>query len=82
MAIDATNVYWTNSGTSSKSYLDGAVMMVPISGGTPTTIASNQTYPNSIAVDATSVYWTNFRDGTVMTVPTGGGTPAILASGH
>jgi len=82
VAIDATNVYWTDSGTSSKSYLDGAVMMVPISGGTPTTIASNQSYPNSIAVDATSVYWTNNGDGTVMKVASAGGTPTTLATGQ
>jgi sugar lactone lactonase YvrE len=74
--MDATSVYWTNSNEGS-----GTVMKVPTGGGTPTTLASGQSYPNGIAVDATSVYWTNFG-GTVMKVPTGGGTPTTLASGQ
>jgi DNA-binding beta-propeller fold protein YncE len=57
--VDATSVYWANNG-------GGTVMKVPISGGTPTTLASGQTTPWGIAVDATSVYWTNYGGGTVM----------------
>lgn len=56
IAIDSTNVYWTNIG--------GTVMKVPIAGGT--TLASGQSSPEGIAVDATSVYWTNSGAGTVM----------------
>ena len=33
-------------------------MKVAIGGGTPIPLASNQLYPDGIAVDATSVYWT------------------------
>jgi hypothetical protein len=57
IAIDATNIYWTNYG--------GTVMKVPLGGGMPTTLASGQ-QPTYIAVDATSVYWTNEGGGTVM----------------
>jgi sugar lactone lactonase YvrE len=61
--VDATSVYWTN-------YNGGAVMKVPLGGGTATTLASGQNYPYGIAVDATSVYWTNNAiGGTVMKVP-------------
>jgi von Willebrand factor type D domain/Bacterial Ig-like domain (group 2) len=85
IAVDATSVYWTTS----QSYLTpagtysavGAVMKVPIAGGTPTTLASGQG-GSAIAIDATSVYWTNYLGGTVMKVPIAGGTPTTLASGQ
>jgi hypothetical protein len=63
MAVDGTNVYWTNWGFSSG---DGKVMSVPIAGGIPPTIlASGYTSTDSIVVDAQSVFWTSFGDGTL-----------------
>jgi hypothetical protein len=76
LAIDATNVYWTN-------YQDGLVRKIAIGGGSPQTIASGQAGPTTIAVDTTSVYWTDHATtdiGSVMKVPLGGGTPVVLAS--
>jgi len=82
IAVDATSVYWTNNA-------GGAVMKVPIGGGTPTTLATAQTTPWEITVDATSAYWVNegtsansYSDGAVMKMPIGGGTPTTLASGQ
>jgi hypothetical protein len=67
--VDSTNVYWTTTGykrgNSSTSF--GTVMKAPLSGGTPTVLASGIAYdwlapvssPPAIAVDDTSVYWVN-----------------------
>ena len=35
-------------------------MSVPITGGTPTTVVSNQDYPWAIATDGKNIYWTNY----------------------
>lgn len=73
IAVDATNVYWTNQG--------GSVMKVPTSGGTPTTLAADQGAPFGIAVDDTSVYWTNITGNhAVMRVGIAGGTAAVFAA--
>jgi hypothetical protein len=60
-AVDAQNVYWTNS-------KGGTVMRIPLGGNvTPTQIASGQISPAAIAVDSTYVYWTTFNTpGTLM----------------
>ena len=59
LAIDSTNVYWTDSGTAANNFHDGTVMRVAIGGGTAIVLASGQDYPLGIAVDDSSVYWTN-----------------------
>jgi hypothetical protein len=57
LAFDSKNLYWTNSGNAVQSM--GSVMMVPKDGGTPVTLAPNQTLPNlaPIAVDGVALYW-------------------------
>ena len=75
LAIDAGNVYWTNSGV-------GTVSMVSKTGTGATVLALGQNSPMGVAVDATSVYWANSGDGTLMKVPIGGGTTATVATGQ
>jgi hypothetical protein len=73
IAIDSTNVYWTNP-------IGGSVMQVPIAGGTAVTLASMLPNPAGIGVDAVSVYWADTTANTVQKVPIGGGAPATLTS--
>ena len=61
LAVDATAVYWTESGS--------VIKKVGLAGGTPVTLASQDNFGDSdITLDATSVYWSNCTDGTIMKV--------------
>jgi hypothetical protein len=75
IAVDATSVYWINSGE------HGAVMKVLLTGGAPVMLAS-ASGGAGIAVDGSSVYWTNIgrTDGPVMKVPRDGGPAVALAT--
>lgn len=79
-AIDATGVYAVDP---------DRVLMLPLSGGDPVTLATGQFNPSSIALDQDHVYFTNFyvgvspvRTGNVLSVPKSGGVPTVLASGQ
>jgi len=63
--IDPANVYWVQEA-------NGAVMKVPINGGTPQTIAAGGGGVNYIAIDGTSVYFANEYNGQVMKAPLDG----------
>jgi hypothetical protein len=90
LAVDATNVYWTNIGTSANNFLDGTVMAMPKGGGPVTTLASGQDFPKAVAVYGASVYWTNYdaansggaASGAVSRVSTTGGPVTVIASGQ
>jgi hypothetical protein len=79
IAVNATHLYWTQPGATPTT---GTVMAIPLDGGSPTTLASDQDGPGAIALDATNVYWVTYNGGTVMALPLAGGTPITLASGQ
>jgi hypothetical protein len=73
IAVDAVNVYWTDT--------NGTVMSYALDGGATATIAAGQSSPNSVAVDSTFIYWTDVGNGTVQEAPLNGSGPVVtLAS--
>jgi hypothetical protein len=78
IAVDATNLYWTNG----QPGPDGSVLQCAKASceSTVTRLASKRSAPWAIAVDATSVYWT--EEGGVYKCAIGGcgGSPSQLAS--
>jgi hypothetical protein len=83
IAVDSTNVYWTERGSYTNS---GLVMKMDISSGTTTTLASGLADPVGIAIDGSYVYWTEYADGatglgSVKRISIGGGVTTTLAPG-
>jgi hypothetical protein len=87
LQIDSTSAYVlaaTGVGTDETS-----VLKVPLSGGAPVTLASDDEYASGLAVNGTTVYWVDSvgppddastSTGVVMSVPVGGGAPTTVAS--
>ncbi len=48
-------LYWSDYGTGSTN--NGSIMSLPLTGGTPSTVASNLWTPQGVAADATYVFW-------------------------
>jgi hypothetical protein len=60
VAVDAHDVYWSDSG--------GTIQRVPIGGGTVVTIADGQACPVALATDKDAVYWANQGCGALGTI--------------
>ncbi len=89
IVVDDNYVYWTNEGTDTSSYSDGAVKKVAKTGGSIQTLASGQMRAWGIAVDDSDVFFTNlgYSDvaynyplGNVSKVSKTGGSVSLLAS--
>jgi hypothetical protein len=82
LAIDATNVYWSNVGSGAGN---GSIMACAKAGcgQAPTTLASgiHVQYPYGLTVSGGNVYWTSFNfGGEIDAVPTTGGTFTTFSS--
>jgi hypothetical protein len=82
VAIDTTNVYWSNVASGAGN---GSLMACAKAGcnSTPATLSSgvHLQYPYGLFADGTYVYWTSFNfGGEVNRVPTGGGNFDTLGS--
>ena len=77
LAMDSTNLYWTDSGSGSGN---GNVWKIPMAGGTaPQNLAGGQTAPGGIAVSSGVVYWDvgGYSPG-IFSVAVSGGPPNLL----
>ncbi len=86
LAIDSTNVYWTD-----EAFDGGAVLSIAKTGGAISTLASGLLSPGPIAVQGSALYWTSAPSGGVpcdagcapslLTMATAGGTVSTLYAG-
>jgi hypothetical protein len=67
LVIDASFAYF--AAVLEDSFGHAAVMKVPLAGGEPTVIASDQAYVWAIAIDSTHAYWLDAIHNTVMRAP-------------
>jgi hypothetical protein len=74
--LDAENVYWLNSDSP-----DGALQVVPKSGGTATALVAPLGSPTGLVLDESHAYWASMDDSSVARAPLGGGAPEALAPG-
>jgi hypothetical protein len=82
IALDGTSVYWTERPGALPSFAGSGhdrVVKVAVSGGTPTTVASEQDAPSYVRVDQTSVFWTTWSTGTGGELFTWGNASVIRA---
>ncbi len=83
--VDDQNVYWINSVATPNTY---TLFKVPISGGTPASLATTTAEITGLAADATSIYWEETpsdafvnSSSVIKRIPIAGGTPTVLISG-
>jgi hypothetical protein len=78
VVTSGTTLYFTLGGSNSD------VLSVPVGGGTPTTIATAQKFPNGLALDSTYVYWGAFaaNQGVAKYPRAGGPVTNVVSNGY
>lgn len=77
VAVDEKNAYMSLAGTDAKQHADGAIVVVPKSGGPAKGLVKDAHAPADVQVDATDVYWIDGDK--VMKAPKTGGAATQLA---
>jgi sugar lactone lactonase YvrE len=77
IAVDATNVYWGNAGTSLGT--SSVYQANKTDGSNPIALATGVDPVYGLTIDSTNVYFTAGLAGSVYSVPIGGGTVKLLA---
>jgi hypothetical protein len=72
-------VFWTDYGSGSMA--DGAIVSLPLGGGTPSTLASGRWTPQGIAADDTYVVWAESFTDQIVRRPLGSSTTTTLPTG-
>jgi hypothetical protein len=80
VAVDATNIYWTER--SSVPGLGRVMRASKVDGSDTAVIADTQGGPTGIAIDTTTAYWANTDEGTIYKAPLAGGAVTLLAGGQ
>jgi hypothetical protein len=75
IAVDRTGVYWVAGNPDGSS---GAIMKVPLGGGTPTTLTLRYGTPSHLAVDGSAVYWVEQMEESIESVPLNGGAASVV----
>jgi len=84
VALDGSNVYWTNQTDNTTGTIQSQALAVP---GTTSTLVSGQSLSSGIAVVSGTLYWADeggaaAASGSVMTSTTTGASQAVFASGQ
>jgi hypothetical protein len=80
IVVDETSVYWINEADIGS--MNGAVMKVPLEGGTPAVVYQGS--PLSLAIDGGTLYWgalASAGSDTIMQLPAGSDQPETLIMG-
>jgi len=79
LVVDGGVVYWTSAGTS-PNYVDGAIYSIPVTGGSPTAVATGLNKPSWLVSGTNDLFFVTSNDDTIHKVAKAGGSPTALHS--